>query len=154
MRKAERLHRVSGVGIMLLVGLLIAGCQQKVESKPWEGSWIVSNWTTPDGEVLPTKGLYHYYPDGKFASQLMIPERLDLDADPETLEELADAFSTYRAGFGTYSVDEQAGKLTYSYDSNMRTHRVKDEPTTVSFELTADGMVFTYDSGGKLSFVR
>ncbi len=154
MRKVERFHRVSAVSIVLVAGLLIAGCQQKVESKPWEGSWIVSSWTTSDGEVQPTKGLYHYYPDGKFASQLMIPERLDLDANPETLEELKDAFSTYRAGFGTYSVDEEAGKLTYSYDSNMRTHRVKDEPTTVAFEITDDDMVFTYDGGGKLLLLR
>ncbi len=154
MRKLEKLHRVSAVGIVLAAGLFIAGCQQKVESKPWEGRWIVSSWTTPDGDVQPSKGLYHYYPDGKFASQVMIPERLDLDADPETLEELADAFSTYRAGYGTYSVDEQAGKLTYSYDSNMRTHRVKDEPTTVAFEITDEDMVFTYESGGKLVFLR
>ncbi|MCH7528416.1 MAG: lipocalin-like domain-containing protein [Candidatus Marinimicrobia bacterium] len=154
MHKTEKLYRISAVSIVLLAGLLIAGCKQKVESKPWEGSWIVSNWATPDGEELPLKGLAHYYPDGKFASQMMESERLDLDTDPETLEELKDSFSTYRAGFGTYSVDEQAGKLTYSYDGNMRTHRVKDEPTTVTLEITGDDMVFNYDEGGKLVFLR
>ena len=56
MHKTEKLYRVSAVSIVLLVGLLIAGCQQKVESKPWEGSWIVSHWTTPDGEVQPVGG--------------------------------------------------------------------------------------------------
>jgi len=138
MQKTRQLNSVFAAIVLLLIGILSAGCQPKVESKPWEGRWIFSNVTSPDGDVMPLKGITHYYADGRFAFQLMEPDRLDLDADPETFEELENAFSTYKAGFGTYSVDEQAGTITESYDGNLRSRRLKKERTD-SYELTPDG---------------
>lgn len=155
MQKTRQLNNVFAAIVLLLIGLLSTGCQQKVESKPWEGRWIFSNVTTPDGNVVPCKGIFHYYADGKFAHQIMIPGRLDLDADPETLEELENAFSTYRAGFGTYSVDEQAGTYTVSYDANLRSKRIKAGKTyTYSYELTSDGLAVTCPLGYKFSYIR
>ncbi len=142
------------IGLLLLVGFLVNSCQTKVESKPWEGRWTLSKVISPEGDELVFSGLYHYYSDGKFTSQLVGPDRAALESDPVTLEELTAAVADYRAGFGTYSVDEQAGILAYSYETNLRTHRQKDEPTPVPFEITPDGMVFTYDDGWRLFLVR
>lgn len=155
MQKTRQLIGVFAAIVLLLIGLLSTGCQPKVESKPWEGRWIFSNVTTPDGDVVPCKGIFHHYADGKFAHQIMIPGRLDLDADPETLEELENAFSTYKAGFGTYSVDEQAGTLTLSCDGNLRSHLMKAGKTfTYLYELTPHGIVYTCPLGYKFSFTR
>ena len=44
--------------VLLLIGLLFTGCQQKVESKPWEGRWILSHVTSPGGDEVPhVKGI-------------------------------------------------------------------------------------------------
>ncbi len=142
------------IGLLLLVGFLVNSCQTKVESKSWEGRWTLSKIISAEGDELAYFGLYHYYSDGKFSSHLVGPDRVVLESNPVTLEELTDAVADYRAGFGTYSVDEDAGMLTYSYEANLRTHRQKGEKTPVAFEITPDGMVFTYDEGSRLFFVR
>ncbi len=142
------------IGLLLLIGFLVDSCQTKVESKPWEGRWTLSKVISPEGDEQAASGLYHYYSDGNFASQAVGPDQAALESDPVTLEELTAAVVGYRAGFGTYSVDEQAGILTYSYEANLRTHRQEDEPTPVPFEITPDGMVFTYDNGYRLFLVR
>ncbi len=154
MYKSTKQTGMIAIGLLLLIGLLVNSCQTKVESKPWEGRWTVSKIISPEGDELAHSGLYHYYSDGKFASQLVGPDRAAVKSDPVTLEELTAAMADYRAGFGTYSVDEQAGILTYSYEANLRTHRQEDEPTPVPFEITPDGMVFTWDNGYRLFFVR
>ena len=155
MQKTRQLNSVFAAIVLLLIGILSTGCQPKVESKPWEGRWILSHVTSPDGDVKPLKGIQHYYADGKVAFQLMDPDRLDLDTDPETLEELENAFSTYRAGFGTYSFDEKAGTYTVSYDGNLRSKRIKTGKTyTYSYELTPDGLVVTCPKGYKFSYTR
>lgn len=154
MYKGTQQTGIIAIGLLLLMGYLTNSCQTKVESKPWEGRWILSQVIFAEGDEQAATGFYHYYSDGKFASQAVVLGRPSLESDPETLEELTAAVADYRAGFGAYSVDEQAGILTYSYEANLRTHRQEDEPTAVPFEITPDGMVFTYDNGLKLFFVR
>ena len=155
MQKTRQLNSVFAAIVLLLIGLLSTGCQQKVESKPWEGRWILTHVTSPDGDVEPLKGIFHFYTDGKFAHNLMDLDRLDLDASPETLEEFKNAFSTYRAGFGTYSFDEQAGTFTFSEDGDLRPHRMKAGKTyTYLYELTPQGFAFTCTKGYKFSYTR
>ena len=154
MYKGAKQTGMVAIGLLLLMGLLVNSCQTQVASKPWEGRWTLSQVIFPEGDEQAATGFYHYYSDGKFASQAVVPDRAVLESDPVTLEELTAAVAGYRAGFGAYSVDEQAGILTYSYEENLRTHRQEDEPTSVSFEITPDGMVFSYENGLKLFFVR
>ena len=156
MQKTRQLNSVFAAIVLLLIGLLFTGCQQKVESKPWEGRWILSHVTSPGGDEVPyVKGILHNYADGTFASHLMFPNRIDLDANPETLEELKNAFSKYFAGFGAYSIDEHAGTITFSYDGSLRPHRMKAGKTyTYLYELTAEGFAFTCTKGYKFSYTR
>ena len=68
MQKTRQLNSACTAIVLLLIGLLSTGCQQKVESKPWEGRWILSHVTSPDGDEVPhVKGILHYYADGTFA---------------------------------------------------------------------------------------
>jgi len=130
--------------------------ENNAQSKPLEGRWILSHVTTPYGDVLHrVKGIYHYYTDGTFTGQTMFPDRLDLDANPETLEEFKSAFLKYFAGFGTYSIDKQAGTITFCYDGSLRPHRMKSGKTyTYLFELSPQSFAFTCDKGYKFSYTR
>ena len=127
---------------------LFAGCieeQVKVkEVKPWVGKWNSVNYTDSTGNQYPWIGVYHYYADGTFSSQGLSPSRDMLLTDPSSIEEYESLFDYYRAGYGTYSVNEAEGIITYEYVANLRTHRVS-KPTEVSFELKGDSLTLKYE---------
>jgi len=141
MQKKRQLNSVFVAIVLFLIGLLATGHQQKVESKPWEGRWILSHFTSPGGNILPRfKGIHHNYADGTFNGHLIFPGRLDLDANQETLEELKNVFSTYRAGFGPYSVDENAAsdKKAFNWTAESLKVSMKEKLTNPYSELQAE----------------
>ena len=157
MTQKSILVKIVLAAIMLsLISISYAGSQEKAESKPWEGRWILSQVTTPSGSVMANvRGIHHNYADGKFTNNIMFSDRLDLGSSPTTLEEFRNVVSTYYAGFGTYSVDEQAGTITFSYDGSLRPHRMKAGTTyRHRYELTPEGLTMTCPRGFKFSYIR
>ena len=153
----SRLIKIILPTIMLfLIGASYVSSQEKADSKPWEGRWILSQVTTPSGNIMTNvSGIHHNYADGKFTSHAMFPGRLDLGSSPTTLEEFRNVVSTYYAGFGTYSVDEQAGTITFSYDGSLRPHRMKAGTTyRHKYEMTPEGLIMTCPRGFKFSYIR
>ena len=128
------------------------GCQQvesEKEMKPWVGKWTFVEFTDSAGVKYPAIGVYHYYDNGTFASQIITSmDRPNLTSDPSTPEEYKAAFDDYRAGFGTYNVNEEEGSLNYEYTSNLRPHRVGQPSTKVYFEVKDDIMTLNYKEEG------
>jgi len=148
-----RILEMSPISITLLaagaLALCLIGCQPAGEpageAKPWTGKWVVvRGMSDADGE-LAIGGLYHYYADGTFASQLFLTDRETLEADPSTPEQYSALFDTYRAGHGTYTVNDAEDTLTYQYTSNMRTHRIAS-PTSFHFTVSGDTMEVRYET--------
>ncbi len=139
------------LSVTLILFYTFWGCQQvesEKEMKPWVGKWTFVEFADSAGVKSPGEGVYHYNDDGTFASQIITSiERPNLTADPSTLEEYKAAFEGYRAGYGTYTVNEEEGSITYEYTSNMRPHRV-GQPTKVYFEVKDDNMNFNYKELG------
>lgn len=139
------------VFVTLILFYTFWGCQQvepEKEMKPWAGKWTFVEFADSAGVKSPGKGVYHYYDNGTFASQIVTSfERPNLTADPSTPEQYKAAFDGYRAGFGTYTVNEEEGSLTYEYTSNLRPHRV-GQPTKVYFEVKDDMMTLNYKEPG------
>lgn len=127
------------------------GCQQvesEKEMKPWVGKWTFVELVDSAGVKSPGIGVYHYYDNGTFASQIITSmDRPNLTSNPSTFEEYKAAFDGYRAGYGTYTVNEEEGSLTYEYTSNLRPHRV-GQPTQVYFEVKDDIMTLNYKEAG------
>ena len=78
-------------GMVGLLVLLLAACQPEGETAqepdPWTGKWIaVRAISDAEGEIA-LGGVYHYYENGTFASQLSFLNRTVLEADPATPEE-------------------------------------------------------------------
>ncbi len=134
------------------------GCQQvepEKEMKTWVGKWTFVEFADSTGVKSPGIGVYHYYDNGTFASQIITStERPNLTANPSTPEDYKAAFDGYRAGFGAYSVNEEEGSLTYEYTSNLRPHRVVGEPTKVYFEVKDDIMTLNYKESGFILTLR
>ena len=151
----SKLPKILLPAIMLfLIGVSYAGSQEIGESKPWEGRWIVSQFKFFNGvEISTVKGILHVYPDGKSSSQMMFSDRLDLGISPTSLSEFRNLFSTYWAGFGTYSVDKNAGTITFSDDGNLRPHLMK---TTITFkyEISTKGLTLIAPEGYKVFYTR
>jgi hypothetical protein len=146
------------IGLLGAAGLALCliACQPAGEpaakADPWTGKWIaIQGISTADGE-LAIGGVYHYYANGTFASQIAFDEREALEADPSTPEEYKMLFDTYRAGYGTYTVNEPKDTLTYQYVSNMRTHRIAS-PTSFNFTVSGDTMIVRYEEFS-LTFLR
>ena len=127
------------------------GCQQvesEKEMKPWVGKWTFVEFADSAGVKSPGIGVYHYYDNGTFASQIVTSmDRPNLTSAPSTIEEYKAAFDGYRAGYGTYTVNEEDGSLTYEYTANLRPHRVR-QPTQVHFEVKYDTMTLNYKELG------
>lgn len=136
------------ISLITVLLFLFLGCkEQQVEVKdvkPWIGKWNSVNYTDSTGNQYPWIGVFHYYEDGTFSNQGLTPARDTLASDPTTIEEYKALFDFYRAGYGTYSVDEMEGKLTYEYVSNLRTHRI-GKPTEISFQVKGDSLMLKYE---------
>jgi hypothetical protein len=139
--------------LLVLIFILFytfCGCQPSdsgKQVKPWVGKWVFIEYSDSTGAMHAWEGVYHYYDNGTFSSQILSPDRPSLTSDPSTLEEYKAAFDEYRAGYGTYTVNEEEGSLTYVYKSNMRPHRV-GQPTLVYFEVKDDVMFLNYREMG------
>jgi hypothetical protein len=132
-----------------LLALLLAACQPSgeplAEAEPWTGKWIAVRGTSDAEGELAIDGVYQYHTNGTFASQISFLDRTALEADPATPEEYKVLFDTYRAGYGTYTVNETKDTLTYQYTANMRTHRIAS-PTSFHFTVSGDTMEVRYES--------
>jgi hypothetical protein len=134
-----------------MISYTLGNCQQQKKSEigtnPWVGKWTVAEGTDSSGVKFSERGVYHYYGNGTFASQLVTSvETPKLASDPSTPGEYQAAFDVYRAGFGSYSVNEEEGIMTYQYSSNMRPHRI-GKPTDVSIKVEQDIMTLNYNEG-------
>jgi len=136
--------------------LCLAACQPAGdpagEAEPWTGKWIAVQGISEDEGEVAIGGVYHYYANGTFASQISFADREALEADPSTPEEYKALFKTYRAGYGTYTVNGSKDTLTYQYTSNMRTHRIAS-PTSFHFTVSGDTMETRYEKI-RLTLVR
>jgi hypothetical protein len=146
------------VGLLAAAGLALCltACQPAgdpaAKAEPWTGKWIaIQGINEAEGEMA-IGGVYHYYANGTFASQIGFDEREALEADPSTPEQYKVLFDTYRAGYGTYTVNEAKDTLTYQYTSNMRTHRIAS-PTSFRFTVSGDTMMVHYEAF-TLTFLR
>ncbi len=136
--------------VALIMFCILWTCQQpKVaeETKPWVGKWMVVEGVDSSGVQFSDIGVYHYYNNGTFSSQLITSlDRPNLTSNPSTPGEYMAAFDVYRAGFGTYTINEKEDTLTYEYISNLRPHRI-GQPTKVSFTVDNDIMTLIYNGG-------
>lgn len=140
----------SSVFVILIMSGYFVGCQQtesESKTKPWVGKWLFVEYEDSAGVKSAASGVYHYYDNGTFASQILTADRPGLTANPSTPEEYKAAFDGYRAGFGTYTVNEEEGTLTYEYSSNLRPHRI-GQPTKVYFEVMNNTMTLEYRESG------
>jgi len=123
--------------------LLLIGCQQQTESakktEPWVGKWVLEKAVHEETGEFKGNAIFHYYENGTFASQVSFNDRPTLTSDPNTSEEYKNAFDSYRAGFGTYTVNESKDTLTYEYNYNLRPHRIAS-PSSFYFEVIGDTM--------------
>jgi hypothetical protein len=136
---------------MLMTFYTLGNCQKQKETemgtKPWIGKWTVFEGTDSSGVKFSERGVYHYYKNGTFASQLVTSiETPAIASDPSTPEEYQAAFDVYRAGYGTYSVNEEADIMTYQYSANMRPHRI-GRPTEVAIQVKQDILTLNYNDG-------
>jgi hypothetical protein len=146
------LNTLRFTGFLTLIMLYAFGnCQQQPKSeteiKPWVGKWVVIEGTDSSGMKFSESGVYHYYANGTFSSQLITSlDRPALTSNPSTPGEYVAAFDRYRAGFGRYKVNEAEGTLIYEYICNLRPHRI-EQPTKVSFKVENDKMTLIYNFG-------
>ena len=79
-----------------------------------EGGWIVTSWTTADGEVIdnPQRGLFLFTASGQYSMNYVARAeyRAELPDEPTDTELLA-AFVPFTANAGRYRIEE--GKLIY-----------------------------------------
>ena len=138
---------IGQLAAVVLVACLVA-CQPAENPadtpKPWVGKWIAVGAVSDTEGELTISGVYHYYANRTFASQISFKDRPALEEDPSDPNEYKSLFDTYRAGFGTYSVNASEDTLTYEYSSNMRTHRIAS-PTSFQFTVAGDTMHVTYE---------
>src|ERR1700693_3516035 len=98
-------------------------------AKKFVGAWrLVSVEGNPPGRTgifdRPT-GLLIYDPSGRMSVQIVVrADRKPFAPNTKgllsaTLEEKADAFDSYAAYFGTYTVDAQAGTVTHHLEDNL-----------------------------------
>ncbi len=129
---------------LIITIFIFAGCQQQTEPTKktdiWVGKWILTKAVHEETGEFKGQAIFHYYANGTFASQVSFPDRPTLTADPNTLEEYKGAFDSYRAGFGTYSINEAKDTLTYEYSCNLRPHRIAS-PTSFYFEVIGDTLI-------------
>jgi len=126
---------------LIITILILAGCQQQTEpakkTNPWVGKWTLIKAVHEETGEINGQAVFHYYANGTFASQVSFPDRPTLTADPNSLEEYKSAFDSYRAGFGTYTINESKDTLNYEYSCNLRPHRIAS-PTSFYFEVIGD----------------
>ena len=79
--------------------------------------------------------------------------RLELTSDPSSCEEVQAVFDSYRAGFGTYTVNEEEGSLTYEYESNLRPHRI-GQPSKAKLQVKENQMILDFGEGGPVLTLR
>ena len=133
---------ISNRKLFLLLIFILAttiSAQQNGSASPWIGKWILIEAIDPEGVGVEELGVWHYYSDGTFSSQLIVKDQPKLEYEPSTAEEFADVFRSYRAGFGTYTVNETGDTLTYEYQANMRPHRI-GQPTKVFLQIEGNKM--------------
>jgi hypothetical protein len=143
--------------VSLILSYALWSCQEtesENKAKPWVGKWTFIAYVDSGGATYPGKGVYHFYGDGTFTTQMIESlDRPNLTSSPSTLAEYEATFDQYRAGFGTYTVNEEEGSLIYEYTSNLRPHRV-GKPTKVYFEFKDDTMTLNYKEAGFLLTFR
>jgi hypothetical protein len=79
-----------------------------------DGGWLVSSWTSPDGETNdePERGLYLFTATGQYAIMFVNTDepRPDLPEEP-TDAQMMDAWRSFTANAGRYRI--QGDQLTY-----------------------------------------
>jgi hypothetical protein len=143
---------------VLGIAILVSSCQapateEEAAAKPWVGKWSLVRIVSPEGEELAANGVWHYYADGTFSSQFGLVDRPSLEADPTEADEYQAAFDSYRAGFGTYTVDESGDSLTYEYVGNLRPHRI-GQPTVLTIEVFGDTLTARTAEGWAILLTR
>ena len=101
----------------LTIGLLVAvvGSPAVVAgqgSAALAGGWIVTSWTSPDGQVNaePQRGVFIFTQTGHYAILYVSAERAQLNANSTDAERLA-AYDPFTANAGRYRVN--GNELTY-----------------------------------------
>ncbi len=130
----------------LLFMLFLTGCQQQMEyekeTEPWVGKWILKSAVNQQTrEEAKVQGIFHLYENGTFTSQTSWGDRPAAASGTKTLEDYKELFNTYRAGYGTYTINATKDTLSYVYSHNMRPHRINDTPTVFYFKVTGDTMI-------------
>lgn len=97
------------------------------DASDFVGTWSLESFraTGPDGRVVHPMGenpvgRITYHDDGRMSVQVMSAGREPLSTEAWRMappEEVVDAFGTFIAYFGTYSIDEEAGEVTHHLEA-------------------------------------
>lgn len=114
------------------------------------GSWLLQSFVFryDDGEVVKAMGdhplgILMYDGQGNMSVHLSVRERkpfADTTQDTGTFEEESEAYRTYRAYFGSYTVDETARTVTHHVAQSTIPHRA-------GIDLVRR---YTFSEGGRL----
>jgi len=103
------------------------------------GTWkfVSITFRGPDGEPRPApdfeNGLLIYTSTGEVALQLMRKGRQEFAAGSPTPEEALAGIRSYFAYFGTFTVNETAGTVTYFREAHIIPNRITDRPRSYQF---------------------
>ena len=104
--------RAMRISALLIALLVVNGCaepgteEQAEEAQGIHGGWVVSEWSQPEGVLMPAeRGLFLFTESGHY-SMMWVPtaDRPDLPEEEPSDEELAAAYMTFVANSGRYSV--------------------------------------------------
>ena len=136
----------------LILLTALSGVWQAAEaqgSSELEGGWIVTSWTTAEGEVnaQPQRGLFVFAPSGQYSIMYVLgaEARPRYSGETQTDAEILSAYGSLVANAGRYTVD--GNRLTYeafvAKDPNYMADWNVDEPgnlVNVTFSI-ADGIL-------------
>ena len=144
------------VSALLIALLVVNGCAEPAaedhaeEAQGIHGGWVVSEWSAPEGALMPAeRGLFLFTESGHY-SMMWVPtaDRPALPEEEPSDEELAAAYMTFVANSGRYSVS--GNLITYeAYMARDPAYMSRFEP--MGGEGNARDMTYTLNDDGTLT---
>jgi Lipocalin-like domain len=142
---------VTSLGLALLTVGAIGQTKAKVEKSQLVGDWILFSVNAPNAAVQngPNDGFLMFGPNGRFSFALLsakVPKFASNNRNAGTAEENKAVVQANIAYFGTYSVNEADGTLTFHIERSSYPNWTGTDQRRLVTSLTAEELKYTNPS--------
>ena len=150
-RNMLAISAVTSLGLALLTVGAIGQTKAKIEKSQLVGDWILASVNAPNAAVQndPNDGFLVFGPNGRFSFALMnakVPKFTSNNRNTGTADENKAAVQGNIAYFGTYSVNEADGTLTFHIERCSYPNWTGTDQLRLVTALTAQELKYTNPS--------